>query len=131
VVDLFGKAPYPRLKGCPPSEFEAPCARGVSLYRIVDDSVELLDKVGRAVVLVHSLSGVPGWKLCETVPNSVARTVAIAPAPPANISGGYASELRTRFILTSPAQTISLWTSHSGIGAMPRGKRLRMRLSSR
>jgi pimeloyl-ACP methyl ester carboxylesterase len=90
VVDWPGHGRSPM-----PEEFPT-----MSLHRIVDDIVELLHKVGRAVVLVHSLSGVPGWKLCETAPKNVAAIVAIAPAPPANISGGYASELRTRFTHT-------------------------------
>jgi pimeloyl-ACP methyl ester carboxylesterase len=87
VVDWPGHGRSPM-----PEEFPT-----MSLRRIVDDNVELLHKVGRAVILVHSLSGVPGWKLCESVPNEVAAIVGIAPAPPANLSGGYASELRTRF----------------------------------
>jgi pimeloyl-ACP methyl ester carboxylesterase len=46
---------------------------------------------------VHSLSGTIGWKLCDMAPSQVAALVAIAPAPPANISRGYATELLTRF----------------------------------
>jgi pimeloyl-ACP methyl ester carboxylesterase len=87
VVDWPGHGRSPM-----PEEFAT-----MSLLRVVDDNVALLKKIGRAVVLVHSLSGTVGWKLCDTVPNQVAALVAIAPAPPANIAGGYATELLTRF----------------------------------
>jgi pimeloyl-ACP methyl ester carboxylesterase len=69
----------------------------MSLQRVVEDNVALLKRIGPAVVLVHSLSGTVGWKLCDTIPNEVAALVAIAPAPPANIAGGYATELLRRF----------------------------------
>ena len=87
VVDMPGHGRSPM-----PQEFST-----MSLQRVVDDNVALLQKIGRSVVLVHSLSGAVGWKLCDTVPNQVAALVAIAPAPPANIAGGYATELLTSF----------------------------------
>ena len=87
VVDWPGHGRSPM-----PPEFPT-----MPLNRVVDDNVALLAKIGPAVVLVHSLSGTIGWKLCDTVPDQVAALVAIAPAPPANISGGYATELLTRF----------------------------------
>jgi pimeloyl-ACP methyl ester carboxylesterase len=87
VVDWPGHGRSPM-----PQEFPT-----MSLLRVVDDTAALLGKIGPAVVLVHSLSGTIGWKLCDTVPDQVAALVAIAPAPPANIAGGYATELLTRF----------------------------------
>jgi pimeloyl-ACP methyl ester carboxylesterase len=94
VVDWPGHGRSPM-----PQEFPT-----MSLQRVVDDSAELLKKIGPAVVLVHSLSGTIGWKLCDSVPNQVAALVAIAPAPPANIAGGYATELLTRFTAHNTGQ---------------------------
>jgi len=102
----------------------------MSLRRIVDDNVELLRRVGRAVILVHSLSGAPGWKLCETVPNEVAAIVGIAP----HRQPTYRADMRQSYgvdLLISLAETISPRTSHSGIHAMPRGRLLPMRLCFR
>jgi pimeloyl-ACP methyl ester carboxylesterase len=87
VVDWPGHGRSPM-----PPEFST-----MSLMRVVDDNVALLKKIGPAVVLVHSLSGTVGWKLCDIAPDQVAALVAIAPAPPANIASGYATELLTRF----------------------------------
>jgi pimeloyl-ACP methyl ester carboxylesterase len=87
VVDWPGHGRSPM-----PPEFPT-----MSLHRVVDDTIGLLGKIGPSVVLVHSLSGTIGWKICDTVPDQVKALVAIAPAPPANISGGYATELLTRF----------------------------------
>jgi pimeloyl-ACP methyl ester carboxylesterase len=87
VVDWPGHGRSPM-----PQEFPT-----MSLMRVVDDNVALLKKIGPAVVLVHSLSGTVGWKLCDVASDQVAALVAIAPAPPANIAGGYATELLTRF----------------------------------
>jgi pimeloyl-ACP methyl ester carboxylesterase len=87
VVDWPGHGRSPM-----PQEFPT-----TSLHRVVHDVVALLQKIGPAVVLVHRLAGTIGWKLCETVPDKVAALVGIAPAPPANIAGGYATELLTRF----------------------------------
>ena len=57
----------------------------MSLQHAVDDTVILLKKIGPSVVLVHSIGGMVGWKLCETVPDQVAAIIGVAPVPPANM----------------------------------------------
>jgi pimeloyl-ACP methyl ester carboxylesterase len=78
VVDMPGHGRSPM-----PPEFPT-----MSLRRVVDASVELLGKIGRSVFIVHSIAGMVGWKLCETVPDRVAAIVGIAPVPPANMPKG-------------------------------------------
>lgn len=60
----------------------------MSLRRVVDATLELLNRIGPAVVLTHSMSGVVGWKLAETVPKQVAAIVSIATGPPVNMPKG-------------------------------------------
>lgn len=69
----------------------------MSLQRVVDANVELLKKVGRAVVLTYSMSGPVGWKLAETVPDRVAAIVAATAAPPPNIPWPAIPEIRRSF----------------------------------
>jgi len=57
----------------------------MSLQHAVDDTVVLLKKIGPSVVLVHSIGGMVGWKLCETVPDQVVAIIGVAPVPPANM----------------------------------------------
>lgn len=45
----------------------------------------LLDRVGPAVLLVHSASGPMAWWIVEQRPDLVAAVVAVAPGPPANL----------------------------------------------
>jgi pimeloyl-ACP methyl ester carboxylesterase len=45
----------------------------------------LLERVGPAVLLVHSASGPMAWWIAEQRPDLVAAVVAIAPGPPANL----------------------------------------------
>jgi pimeloyl-ACP methyl ester carboxylesterase len=60
----------------------------MSLQHAVDDNVALLKKIGPAAFIVHSIGGMVGWKLCETVPDQVAAIVGVAPVPPANMPKG-------------------------------------------
>ena len=60
----------------------------MSLQHAVDDNVALVKKIGRSVFLVHSIGGMIGWKLCETVPDQVAAIIGVAPVPPANMPKG-------------------------------------------
>jgi len=60
----------------------------MSLQRAVDDSVVLLKKIGPAIFIVHSIGGMIGWKLCDTVPDQVAAMIGVAPVPPANMPKG-------------------------------------------
>jgi pimeloyl-ACP methyl ester carboxylesterase len=57
----------------------------MSTQQVVAAGVALLEQVGPAVILTHSMSGPIGWKIADTVPDRVAAIVAIAPGPPANI----------------------------------------------
>lgn len=57
----------------------------MSLMRVVDDGVALLDQLGRAVVLTHSMSGPVGWKIAETAPDRTAAVIGIAPGLLANM----------------------------------------------
>ncbi len=77
----------------------------MSLQHAVDDSVALVKKIGRSVFLVHSIGGVIGWKLCETVPDQVAAIIGVAPVPPANIPKGSfpaASAIGQSFVTSGP-----------------------------
>jgi pimeloyl-ACP methyl ester carboxylesterase len=78
VVDMPGHGRSPM-----PTEYPT-----MSLWRVVDANVELLSKIGRSVFIVHSIGGMVGWKLCETVPDRVAAIVGVAPVPPANMPKG-------------------------------------------
>jgi pimeloyl-ACP methyl ester carboxylesterase len=80
----------------------------MSLQRVVDDNLALLQKIGPSVVLVHSLSGSVGWKLCDTAPDQVAALVGIAPGAPANLPTGYATELIKSFTGNNEGQYFSL-----------------------
>lgn len=60
----------------------------MSLQHGLDDSVALVKKIGRSVFLVHSIGGMIGWKLCETVPDQIAAIIGVAPVPPANMPKG-------------------------------------------
>jgi len=60
----------------------------MSLQHGVDDSVALVKKIGRSVFLVHSIGGMIGWKLCDTVPDQIAAIIGVAPVPPANMPKG-------------------------------------------
>ena len=57
----------------------------MSLQKVVEAGVELLKRIGPAVVLTHSRSGPVGWKLAELAPKHVAAVVGVAPGPPANL----------------------------------------------
>jgi len=78
VVDLpgHGRSPMPENYGT------------MSLQRAVDDNVALVKNIGRSIFIVHSIGGMIGWKLCETVPNEVAAMIGVAPVPPANMPKG-------------------------------------------
>jgi pimeloyl-ACP methyl ester carboxylesterase len=78
VVDLPGHGRSPMPENYPT----------MSLQRAVDDNVALVQKIGRSIFIVHSIGGMIGWKLCETVPNEVAAIIGVAPVPPANMPKG-------------------------------------------
>lgn len=53
---------------------------------LISDLSELLNRVGPAVMLTHSMSGTAGWPVAERVGSSkLAALIAIAPGPPANL----------------------------------------------
>jgi pimeloyl-ACP methyl ester carboxylesterase len=81
----------------------------MSLQHAVDDNVALVKKIGRSVFLVHSIGGVIGWKLCETVPDQVAAIIGVAPVPPANIREGSfpaASAIGQSFVTSGPGPAL-------------------------
>src|SRR3981081_4383328 len=78
VVDRPGDGRSPR-----PADYAT-----MSLQHAVDDNVALVKKIGRSVFLVHSIGGMIGWKLCETIPEQVAAIIGVAPVPPANMPMG-------------------------------------------
>jgi pimeloyl-ACP methyl ester carboxylesterase len=53
--------------------------------RVVDAARDLLQKLGPAVLVTHSMSGAFGWKLAEQIPDLVVALVAVAPGPPGNL----------------------------------------------
>ena len=60
----------------------------MSMRRVVDANLALLNKIGPAVLLTHSMSGVVGWKVAETAPEHVVAIVSIATGPPTNMPKG-------------------------------------------
>ncbi len=57
----------------------------LSLHDVVEGVVALLERVGRAVLVTHSMGGVAGWRAAELAGPNIAAIVAVAPGPPANI----------------------------------------------
>jgi pimeloyl-ACP methyl ester carboxylesterase len=57
----------------------------MSGMRVVEATCALLEAVGPAVLVTHSMSGAIGWKVAELVPDLIAAIVAVAPSPPGNI----------------------------------------------
>lgn len=53
--------------------------------RVVDAARALLERVGPAVLVTHSMSGAFGWQLGELIGENVLAIVAVAPSPPGNI----------------------------------------------
>jgi pimeloyl-ACP methyl ester carboxylesterase len=53
--------------------------------QVVDAARALLERVGPAVLVTHSMSGAMGWKLAEQAANLIVALVAVAPSPPGNI----------------------------------------------
>jgi pimeloyl-ACP methyl ester carboxylesterase len=77
----------------------------MSLQHAVDDSVALVNKIGRSVFIVHSIGGMIGWKICDTVPDQVAAIIGVAPVPPANMPTGSfpaASAIGQSFVESGP-----------------------------
>lgn len=77
----------------------------MSLQHAVDDNVALVKKIGRSVFIVHSIGGMIGWKLCETVPDQVAAIIGVAPVPPANMPSGSfpaATAIGQSFVASGP-----------------------------
>jgi pimeloyl-ACP methyl ester carboxylesterase len=52
---------------------------------IAEALLALLDRVGPAILLVHSASGPMGWWIAERAPHAVAAIIGVAPGAPANI----------------------------------------------
>jgi pimeloyl-ACP methyl ester carboxylesterase len=57
----------------------------LSLGDVARDLAGLLDELGPAVLVTHSMGGVVGWRTTELARANVAAIVAIAPGPPANL----------------------------------------------
>jgi pimeloyl-ACP methyl ester carboxylesterase len=57
----------------------------MSGVRVVEATQALLEQIGPAVLVTHSMSGAFGWKLAELVPRQVLAVVGVAPSPPGNI----------------------------------------------
>jgi pimeloyl-ACP methyl ester carboxylesterase len=53
--------------------------------RVVDAVRALLERIGPAVLVTHSMSGAFGWKLAELVPDLLKAVVGVAPSPPGNL----------------------------------------------
>lgn len=79
VVDWPGHGRSPM-----PPDFAA-----MSTACVVDALGVLLERLGRAVLLTHSMSGPIGWQVAERWPDRVAAVVGVAPGPPANLQVPY------------------------------------------
>ena len=53
--------------------------------RVVEAIRSLLEQVGPAILVTHSMAGAFGWKLAELCPDRVRAIVGVAPSPPGNI----------------------------------------------
>ena len=57
----------------------------MSGLRVVEAVQSLLEQIGPAVLVTHSMSGAFGWKLAELCPSLIRAVVGVAPSPPGNI----------------------------------------------
>ncbi|MEH2248502.1 alpha/beta fold hydrolase [Nostoc sp.] len=57
----------------------------MSYQRVINATVALLQQIGPAVILTHSMSGIIGWQTAQTHSKLVKAIVGIAPGPPANL----------------------------------------------
>src|SRR5581483_2157450 len=89
-----GWAPYLAGRGWPavvadwPGHGRAgrpPDFAGMSGLRVVEAARALLEQVGPAVLVTHSMSGAFGWKLAELARERLLAVVGVAPSPPGNI----------------------------------------------
>jgi pimeloyl-ACP methyl ester carboxylesterase len=64
---------------------EVPDFAVMSYQRIINATVALLEQIGPAVILTHSMSGAVGWQIAKTYPQLVKAIIGIAPAPPADL----------------------------------------------
>jgi pimeloyl-ACP methyl ester carboxylesterase len=62
-----------------------PDLASMSGSRVVDAARALLEDIGPAVLVTHSMSGAMGWKLAEEATDRILALVAVAPSPPGNI----------------------------------------------
>ncbi|MEH2359265.1 alpha/beta fold hydrolase [Nostoc sp.] len=70
--------------------------------RVIDATVALLQQIGPAVILTHSMSGVVGWQTAQTHPKLVKAIVGIAPGPPANLLPAIAKDSHEAFLEDRP-----------------------------
>jgi pimeloyl-ACP methyl ester carboxylesterase len=63
----------------------------LSLGDVAEGVAALLERVGPAVLITHSMGGVVGWRAAELARDRVAGIVAIAPGPPANLQPALAA----------------------------------------
>jgi pimeloyl-ACP methyl ester carboxylesterase len=57
----------------------------MSGVQVVRAARALLERVGPAVLVTHSMSGAMGWKLAEQAADLIVALVGVAPSPPGNI----------------------------------------------
>jgi pimeloyl-ACP methyl ester carboxylesterase len=57
----------------------------MSMQTVAADVVNVLEEIGPAVLVVHSMGGVVGWRAAELDRRNIKAIVAIAPGPPANL----------------------------------------------
>jgi pimeloyl-ACP methyl ester carboxylesterase len=57
----------------------------MSGLHVVEAVTAVLQELGPAVLVTHSMSGAFGWKLAELMPRHILGVVGIAPSPPGNI----------------------------------------------
>lgn len=94
-----GWAPYAAERGHPAHVVDWPAhgrsnsapLAGLSLGDVAGAVAEVLQQLGRAVLVTHSMGGVIGWRAAELARPHVAAIAAIAPGPPANLQPALAS----------------------------------------
>jgi len=89
-----GWAPYFTARGYPtyvvdwPGHGRSPMPKAfatMSTRAVVAAALDLIERMSRCILLVHSMGGPIGWSIAEKAKDRVAAVLAIAPGPPANI----------------------------------------------
>ena len=108
VVDWPGRGSTPAVE---------PLA-AMSMQTVADGVAAVLEQIGPAVLVSHSMGGVIGWRAAEMNPRKVAAIVAIAPGPPANLQPALDAAEIAHIRETEPER----WAALGRPAALPEGR---------